>query len=94
MEKRYRTVSNRFFSRSLSLSLFFSLTVNSEREGEKERESENEKRKKNLHQIAIRRVLRRVTFRNRHIYIYIPTRVVDSCQTLSHSFELRYDAYV
>lgn len=75
---RGETLSNSIqsFSFSLSfassLSLFFSLTVNSEREGEKQRgRAKTKSEKKNLHQIAIRRVLRRVTFRNRHIYIYL-----------------------
>jgi hypothetical protein len=73
-------MSNRFFSL-----FFFPLE-----ERESARESEKRKAKKNFHQIAIRRVLRRVTFRNRHIY----TRVVDSYQTLTYSFELSYDVNV
>lgn len=71
---------------SFSLAPFFFSLKETER-------VQKRKAKKNLHQIAIRRVLWRVTFRNRHIR-YIHTRIVESYQILSHSFELSYDVNV
>jgi hypothetical protein len=70
-----RLVSNRRFSFHSSFSSLNERTNERERSKERERERERQrgreqqrKAKKNLHQFAIRRVLRRLTFQHQHTY--------------------------